>query len=189
IEYTVDDTKGVISNKATITITVTPAYTPTPTPSPGTTPTPSPAPPGEGIRLVKRITALNGTPIPEFFDEPTDPNDNPGIPWPGGASTFLQGAINLPVRPGARVQFAIYFLLDSPASTFVVCDPLAPGLQYVPGSLSVSTGGGGSFIPPGGAVPPACGGISNPNGVVVVNVGGGSSGSAGVIRFEVTVPR
>ncbi|MFS8805007.1 hypothetical protein NW842_09570 [Synechococcus sp. R55.4] len=87
------------------------------------------------------------------------------------------------------MQFAIYFLLDSPASTFVVCDPLAPGLQYVPGSLSVSTGGGGSFIPPGGAVPPACGGISNPNGVVVVNVGGGSSGSAGVIRFEVTVPR
>jgi hypothetical protein len=38
-------------------------------------------------------------------------------------------------------------------------------------------------------VPPACGGISNPNGVVVVNVGGGSSGSAGVVRFEVTVPR
>ena len=93
------------------------------------------------------------------------------------------------VRPGARVQFAIYFLLDSPASTFVVCDPLAAGLRYVPGSLSVSTGGGGAFIPPGGAVPPACGGISNPNGVVVVNVGGGSSGSAGVIRFEVTVPR
>jgi hypothetical protein len=99
------------------------------------------------------------------------------------------------------VQFAIYFLLDSPASTFVVCDPLAPGLQYVPGSLSVSTGGSpgvlsdaqdgdaGAFIPPGRAVPPACGGITNPNGVVVVNVGGGSSGSAGVIRFEVTVPR
>ncbi|WP_457490238.1 choice-of-anchor Q domain-containing protein [Thermostichus sp. MS-CIW-41] len=170
--------------------TPTPTPTPTLTPTPTPTPTPSPAPPpGEGIRLVKRITALNGTPIPEFFDEPTDPNDNPGIPWPGGASTFLQGAINLPVRPGARVQYAIYFLLDSPASTFVVCDPLAPGLQYVPGSLSVSTGGGGSFIPPGGAVPPACGGISNPNGVVVVNVGGGSSGSAGVIRFEVTVPR
>ena len=38
------------------------------------------------------------------------------------------------------MQYAIYFLLDSPASTFVVCDPLAPGLQYVPGSLSVSTG-------------------------------------------------
>ena len=99
------------------------------------------------------------------------------------------------------MQYAIYFLLDSPASNFVVCDPLAPGLQYVPGSLSVSTGGspvalsdaqdgdGGAFIPAGGAVPPACGGISNPNGVVVVNVGGGSSGSAGVIRFEVTVPR
>ncbi|MFS8834429.1 DUF4347 domain-containing protein, partial [Synechococcus sp. R55.6] len=44
IEYTVEDTKGLISNKATITITVTPASTPTPTPTPKETPTPTPTP-------------------------------------------------------------------------------------------------------------------------------------------------
>ncbi|WP_414386042.1 choice-of-anchor Q domain-containing protein [Synechococcus sp. H60.3] len=172
---------------------------PTPTPTPAPTPSPSPSP-GEGIRLVKRISAVNGLPIREFFDEPTDPNDNPGIPWPGGAATFLQGAINQPVRPGARVQFAIYFLLDSPSSTLTVCDPLVPGLGYVAGSLSLTPAGGspvalsdavdgdrGAFIPPGQAVPPTCGGITNSNGVVVVNVGG--SGTAGAIRFEAVVPR
>ncbi|MFT0788523.1 hypothetical protein [Synechococcus sp. H55.10] len=149
---------------------------------------------------MKRISAVNGLPIREFFDEPTDPNDNPGIPWPGGAATFLQGAVNQPVRLGARVQFAIYFLLDSPSSTLTVCDPLVPGLGYVAGSLSLTPAGGspvalsdavdgdgGAFIPPGQAVPPTCGGITNSNGVVVVNVGG--SGTAGAIRFEAVVPR
>ncbi|MEN9210344.1 MAG: hypothetical protein Q6J46_08610 [Thermostichus sp. DG02_2_bins_29] len=148
------------------------------------------------MRLVKRITAINGSPIPGYVNLPGDPNDEAGIPWPGGAESFLQGSVSQAVRSGSRVEFSIYFLLNSPAATASLCDPLAAGFSYVPGSLSLGftgqpvtnlsdaqDGDRGAFIAPGLPVPAECGGIPNPNGVVVVNLTGGTSG---LIRFEVT---
>ncbi|NJL98773.1 MAG: hypothetical protein HC924_08140, partial [Synechococcaceae cyanobacterium SM2_3_2] len=177
ISYTVSDTDGNVSNPATITITVTASVE---------------------VRLIKRITAIDGIPLSGFVDVPTDPNDNPEVAWPGGSAAFLQGGVNQTVGSSATVQFSIYFLLNPASSSFLICDPLSSGFTYSPGSLSVSGAGqpmtvlsdgqdgdAGSFIPAGLPVPDGCGGIPNPNGVVVVN---SADRSPGMIRFEVTTP-
>jgi hypothetical protein len=150
------------------------------------------------VRLVKRITAIDGIPISGYVDDPTDPNDDPGIAWPGGSAAFLQGGINQTVGSSSTVQFSISFLLNPAPSGFLVCDPLSPGFNYSAGSLSVrrtgqpitvlsdgQDGDAGAFIPAGMPVPEGCGGIPNPNGVVVVTI---EDGSPGIIRFEVTAP-
>ncbi|MGQ9837615.1 MAG: DUF4347 domain-containing protein [Cyanobacteriota bacterium] len=150
-----------------------------------------------GIKLVKRITAVNGIPIPGYVNDPTDPNDEPGVTWPGGSVAFLQGGVNQTVQPSSRVEFSIYFLLDSTAANLLICDPLSPGLQYIPGSLFITRSDGsttrlsdaqdgdvGAFIPPGTSAPAGCGGIPNSNGVVVVNT---DDKAVGRIGFEVQV--
>ncbi|MGF1574532.1 MAG: Ig-like domain-containing protein, partial [Cyanophyceae cyanobacterium] len=150
------------------------------------------------VRLVKRITAVDGIQTPGYVNVPTDPNDDPGVAWPDGSTVFLQGRVDQRVGSSSTVQFSIYFLVNPTPSDFLVCDPLSPGFTYRPGSLSVRLTGqpmtmlsdaqdsdAGAFIPAGMPVPEGCGGIPNPNGVVVVTI---EDGSPGIIRFEVTAP-
>ncbi|MEN9221164.1 MAG: Ig-like domain-containing protein, partial [Thermostichus sp. BF3_bins_97] len=181
--YQVCDTSDPpLCDTATVTVTV------------GTV---TPTLPPEQARLVKRLTAIDGIPITGYVDVPGDPNDDPGVLWPGGATTFLQGAVSRSARPGARVQFSIYFLLNQAPGGTLLCDPLVPGFRYIPGTLSITTPGGqalplsdgqdgdaGAFISPGLTVPQSCGGIPNPSGTVIVDLG---SATSGVVRFEASV--
>ncbi|MCF2970115.1 cadherin-like domain-containing protein, partial [Synechococcus sp. Nb3U1] len=114
-----DNGSTPLCDTATVTVTVeSVGPTPSPTPDLGT----------GGIRLVKRITAINGSPIPGYVNLPEDPNDEPGIPWPGGAESFLQGSISQAVQSGLGVEFSIYFLLNSPSAALSVCDPHSAGV-------------------------------------------------------------
>jgi uncharacterized repeat protein (TIGR01451 family) len=75
------------------------------------------------LRLVKRITAINGSSINTVIDPTTtlDPNDN-APDWPVG---YLRGAIDAGiVRPTDEVEYTIYFLSDgdSPAKRVELCD-------------------------------------------------------------------
>ncbi len=75
------------------------------------------------LRLVKRITAINGSIISTVIDPITTPDPNDNAPnWPVG---YLKGAVNGGlVKPGDEVEYTIYFLSDgdSPVRRVQVCD-------------------------------------------------------------------
>ena len=155
------------------------------------------------VRLVKRITAING--------QTTNPNDgtnltavvNDGVAnssddesnWPAG---YLVGGINAgAVKPGDDIEYTIYFLNagGTDASNVKICDRLFPQQTFVTnayganrdvelrlGTSSVlgltaasDTSDRTEFIAAGGSVPADCNlKDTNNNGTLVVNVTGAS---------------
>jgi hypothetical protein len=96
------------------------------------------------LALVKRITAIDNTPINDLVDDPADLTDNdPAFP-----SSYLRGAINrVGLRPNNVVEYTIYFLsnglTDNVQSAFL-CDRIPTNQTFVPNaynSISQATGG------------------------------------------------
>ncbi len=200
INYTVDGDNGLTSNLAQITVTITAQ----PTPRPSLTPTPRPD--GSGtVFFAKRITAINGRTLNRYRDVPGDVNDDAGVPWPGGATSFLRGGVDESVQPGDEVEFTLYFLVDGSVAgqAVAICDLIPAGTEFL-APLRVEIGGvstvlsgsddadAGAFIRPELIVPEVCGinTRSNLNGVIVVNVDEltpSTDGLAGAIKFRVRV--
>jgi hypothetical protein len=132
------------------------------------------------LPLVKRITAINGVPITGFNNDgvPASADDNPN--WPD-RSTYLQGEINRNgIKSGDLVDYRIYFLADTAASTNVtICDLLSPqttfvsdsggsglGIGFANSAVALPTaptyqtnaldGDRGTFYPPSTTPPAAC---------------------------------
>jgi len=107
------------------------------------------------VRLVKRVTALNGAPIATLIDSPTDPNDDPAILWP---VNYLQGATAVNnARPGDVVDYTIYYLSDGAgtkdAGTTLICDRVPLENTFVPTAFN-------SLTPSDGGLPGADSGIA-----------------------------
>ncbi len=152
------------------------------------------------LRLVKRITAINASPITTVVDPATttDPNDN-APNWPAG---YLQGAINGGlVRPGDELEYTIYFLSDgdSIVKQVQLCDLISTNSTFSPRTFDglTPTDGGlpgadagvavaigptttylsnvrdtdrGEFFVTGSVLPASCSSAINPDGAIVVNV-------------------
>jgi uncharacterized repeat protein (TIGR01451 family) len=85
------------------------------------------------LLLVKRITAINATSIPNLFDDPGTPDDN-DPKWPAG---YLKGSIDSSiVRPGDEVEYTIYFLSNgtAPVRDIKVCDRIPLSTSFIAGS-------------------------------------------------------
>ena len=165
------------------------------------------------LTLVKRITAIDSTPITSHVDDtsgPTAANDNHPH-WPPGSnaagiSDFLAGAIDGSVSPGDELEYTIYFLSSGnfPLTNVNLCDWVPPNTTYVSNSAELvidgtTTNSSSQFLTAGTAPTVPCPTGSNTNGAVVVNVvdaanqlpaatGPGTPNNAyGYIRFRVTV--
>jgi fimbrial isopeptide formation D2 family protein/uncharacterized repeat protein (TIGR01451 family) len=99
--------------------------------------------PPPNLRLVKRITALNGINLTGFVDyiNPSDPralNDN-APNWPLPKDTYLRGAFNnLSVKPGDEVEYTIYFLSDGGrnSTNVQVCDLIPANTTFIPNAFN-----------------------------------------------------
>jgi uncharacterized repeat protein (TIGR01451 family) len=89
--------------------------------------------------LVKRITAINGSPIATIVDDPNTLDDN--VPaWPAG---YLKGVINGGVvKPGDELEYTIYYLSDgdSPVTNAMLCDLVPTNVRYLPTGFNTGTG-------------------------------------------------
>lgn len=138
--------------------------------------------------LVKRITAINSTPITTVVDDPGDSNDtNPN--WPSGA---LQGAIAGSVQPQQEAEYTIYFLStgSSDAVNSRICDLVPANTVFVANAFSSGKGirrtfgttptdftnlndaDQGRFYTSTETAPTVCRVGSNVNGTVLTNVSG-----------------
>jgi uncharacterized repeat protein (TIGR01451 family) len=123
------------------------------------------------LRLVKRITAINGSSISTIIDPITtlDPNDN-APNWPVG---YLKGAVDGGiVRPSDEVEYTIYFLSDgdSPVRRVQLCDLVPTNNTFIPTTFN-------GLTPTDGGLPGADTGITLSIGsaaptVYLTNVGG-----------------
>ena len=152
------------------------------------------------LRLIKRMTWLNGTSLNDLIDDPADPNDDPSLPWipeylKGKTGTLITPTDTLPVQPTDRLEYSIYFLSDgqTPATNVLMCDRVPTNSRFdlngygqdqgILFSLSgtgtpmtnVPDGDRAQYFGPG--VDPTtiyptvnCGG-PNTNGAIVVNLG------------------
>jgi uncharacterized repeat protein (TIGR01451 family) len=106
------------------------------------------------LRLVKRITAINGSSINTVIDPTTTPDPNDNAPnWPAG---YLKGAVNGGlVKPNDQVEYTIYFLSDgdSPVRRVQVCD-------LVPTNNTFSATTFDGLTPTDGGLPQADAGIA-----------------------------
>ncbi|NJK63353.1 MAG: DUF11 domain-containing protein [Synechococcaceae cyanobacterium SM2_3_1] len=180
-----------------------PRPAPTTTPTPRVTPTPdpdtSPTPPAGELAIVKRITAVNGFRIRNYRDVFSDPNDDPTVAWPEGASQFLEGAVDESVNPGDEVEFTLYFLANGSSTNLSICDPLPESVELSSDTITVDIDGtrrelslssdsdAGSFSDsPSRALCPISGPFTN--GVIVVDLTQLTDGNAaGAIRFRVRI--
>ncbi len=169
------------------------------------------------LAIVKRITAINGTSLPDSVDDDTDDNDNHPN-WPAGqtsagVSKFLAGATNRLAEPGDEVEYTVYYLAtgNAPITNVKLCDRIPNGTTYVNDSMVLFTnsnttnlsdtdtdGDGAEFLPIGDATPTPCPGANN-EGTVLVNLApspdqlpnatgpGTPTDAFGFIRFRVTV--
>lgn len=126
VVYSDDFTTGLAADPTQITITPAVATNPS-------------------VLLVKRITAINGTPITTVVDpnSTTDTADN-NAGWP---ANYLQGAVASSASPGDTVDYTIYFLNagTGAANNVQMCDPLSQYLTYAPNAYdpqSASSDGG-----------------------------------------------
>jgi uncharacterized repeat protein (TIGR01451 family) len=106
------------------------------------------------LRLVKRITAINGSSISTIIDPTTtsDPNDN-APNWPVG---YLKGAINAGVvSPSDEVEYTIYFLSDGDSSVkrVQVCDLVPTNNTFIATTFN-------GLTPTDGGLPVADAGIA-----------------------------
>jgi uncharacterized repeat protein (TIGR01451 family) len=121
-------------------------------PSPATVTIPFKIPGNAKLLLVKRITSIKNTNIPDIVDgrsdvASTDTNyvpaprdvDDDNIKWPSG---YLKGLINAgTVKPGDEIEYTIYFLSDGPANATNVqfCDLVPTNVTFVPTAFNSST--------------------------------------------------
>ncbi len=139
------------------------------------------------LRLVKRITAINGNTINTVIDPTTtaDPNDN-APNWPAG---YLRGAINAGiVRPSDQVEYTIYFLSDGDSSVRRVrlCD-------LVPSNNTFITTAFNGLTPTDGGLPGADTGMTLSIGstaptVYLTNVGGDGQDRGQFLAPNTSVP-
>jgi uncharacterized repeat protein (TIGR01451 family) len=165
---------------------------------------------GPRLRLVKRITGIRKanvapfsitnpsggyaatiTPIAGYINDPIAVNDDPTVPWTGGAATYLQGITKtaelptgLVLAPKDEVEYTIYFLADSvtAAQGVNLCDFVPANQTFVNNSLKLQVGSGpvsnllngsgtaGSGFYPSG-FPAACAGTNNGTGAAYIEVG------------------
>ena len=169
------------------------------------------------LAIVKRITAINGTQLPDSVDDPGDDDDNHPN-WPAGTSgagisTFLAGATETVVEPGDEVEYTIYYLATGnfPITNVKLCDRVPNGTDYVVESMVLFTNGstsnltdtnfdsdGAVFLAAGNNAAVPCPN-TNSNGTVLVNLApspnqlpnatgpGTPTDSFGFIRFRATV--
>ena len=169
------------------------------------------------LAIVKRITAVNGTQLPDSVDDLGDEDDNHPN-WPAGQtsagiSTFLAGATQTNVEPGDVVEYTIYYLAtgNAPVTNVKLCDRVPEGTDYVPESMVLFTNSstsnltdtdidtdGGELLVAGDNTGVPCPG-SNTNGTVLVNLApspallpnatgpGTPTDAFGFIRFRATV--
>jgi uncharacterized repeat protein (TIGR01451 family) len=123
------------------------------------------------LRLVKRITSINGSSIGTVIDPTTTPDPNDDAPnWPVG---YLKGAVDGGlVRPTDQVEYTIYFLSDgdSPTKRVELCDLVPVNSTFI---ATVFNG----LTPTDGGLPGADTGIALAIGsptptVYLTNVGG-----------------
>jgi fimbrial isopeptide formation D2 family protein/uncharacterized repeat protein (TIGR01451 family) len=90
------------------------------------------------LRLVKRITQVNGVNLTGFEEDPNSTDDN-APNWPAG---YLAGRINAQVRPNQEVEYTIYFLSDGgqPALGVQMCDRLPADQVFVPDAYGQGQG-------------------------------------------------
>jgi uncharacterized repeat protein (TIGR01451 family) len=109
------------------------------------------------VLLVKRITAINGTPINKYVDDTTstkkDDDSHPNWPAPLNSdsnlgdttiSSFLQGVIDGgTVKPDDEVEYTIYFLAtgNSPATNVNFCDLVPANVTFIPTAFTKKTPG------------------------------------------------
>jgi trimeric autotransporter adhesin len=95
--------------------------------------------------LVKRITAINTSPITTVIDPTTTPDPNDDAPnWP---VAYLKGSVDTGiVRPGDELEYTIYFLSsgDTPITKVNICDLVPANSTFIPttyNGLSPADGG------------------------------------------------
>jgi trimeric autotransporter adhesin len=95
--------------------------------------------------LVKRITAINTSPITTVIDPTTTPDPNDDAPnWP---VAYLKGSIDTGiVKPGDELEYTIYFLSsgDTPITKVNICDLVPANTTFIPttyNGLSPTDGG------------------------------------------------
>ncbi len=100
------------------------------------------------VRLVKRITALNGQTFTDIIYDPNDPNDDSSLKWTAG---YLKGKTGKGItagdqvtpQPGDIVEYAIYFLSDSAGSKDAakvgICDLVPANTTFVTNAFKTLT--------------------------------------------------
>jgi trimeric autotransporter adhesin len=95
--------------------------------------------------LVKRITAINTSPITTVIDPTTTPDPNDDAPnWPVG---YLKGSVDTGiVKPGDELEYTVYFLSsgDTPITKVSICDLVPANSTFIPttyNGLSPADGG------------------------------------------------
>jgi uncharacterized repeat protein (TIGR01451 family) len=155
---------------------------------------------GNGLRLVKRITAATRGGIPlsglSFADVDTDADAN-AINQAGLRPIGVREIpATTPLQSGDDVQYTIYFLGSQALDNFNFCDLIPTGTTYVPNSIAIVGPGTGAdqgrfFSPltsleqlPESSV---CENRNNPNGTVIVKLGNVPSGRPGSVSLRVKI--
>ncbi len=107
------------------------------------------------LNLVKRITAINGTPISGFVDAPNTAGSNDNdLKWPGSPNSpqYLRGAIACNagnacntiqgVKPTDIVEYTIYFLANGTENltNVKICDRIPSNTTFEPNTYAAATG-------------------------------------------------
>ena len=105
------------------------------------------------FKLVKRITAINGSTInpndstfmTQILDNGATLNDN-STKWPSG---YLKGTFETGiVKPGDEIEYTIYYLnaKGADSNNVKICDPIIGNQTYVSGSMRLLPGGASTEI-------------------------------------------
>jgi len=162
---------------------------------------------GSRLRLVKRITAINGEEITGYVDDPDNPDDDPTLSWPNPVSESLRGAIEQNLQAGDTAEYTIYFLSDGDreVTNLNICDLIPEGTTFIADGFNTGEGialtfnentpsflsnegdnDAGEFFPSNETPTMQCLG-ENTNGAIVVNPENLASDTYGFIRFRVEV--
>jgi uncharacterized repeat protein (TIGR01451 family)/fimbrial isopeptide formation D2 family protein len=139
------------------------------------------------LRLVKRITAINGSAISTIIDPTTTPDPNDNAPnWPVG---YLKGAINGGlVKPKDDVEYTIYLLSDgdSPTKRVQLCDLVPVNSAFIATTFN-------GLTPTDGGLPGADSGMALSIGstiptVYLTNVGGDGQDRGQLLAPNAAIP-
>ncbi len=134
------------------------------------------------LSLVKRITAINTSPITTVVDPTTTADLNDNEPnWP---ANYLKGAIDGGiVKPGDDVEYTIYFLSsgDVPLTKIAVCDLVPANNTFSPNTFN-------GLIPTDGGLPGADSGIAMAIGLTTTYMSNASDADRGEFFVGGTTP-